>query len=499
MLEVEAVAVHRHRHGLGTFRDDALRDVHRRLGLVDAVVRRVLLGGRVACGERLGHLLVVRVAVRDPERLERSEERVLRVGERDAVLRPPRSRDRRDDLAQVELDDLRVRRLVRGVVPEQVLLAVRLDERDLLLASTGQPQVAERHVVDREEAARRAVLRRHVPDRRAVGERQRRQPLAEVLDKPPDDADAPQDLGHGEHEVGRGRAFGQLPLQLEADDLRHEHRDRLAEHRGFGLDPADAPAQHAEAVDHRRVRVGPDERVGERLSVARLDDAREVLEVDLVDDARVRRDDLEVAKRRLPPAQERVALLVPLELELGVVAHRDARRVLVHLHRVVDHELGGQQRVDLLRVAAEVAHRVAHRGEVDDRGHPGEVLEQHARRREGDLLARVGARVPARDGLDVALVSGPERVLEQDLEGVGEPVDVEAVLQGVEAEDLVLPASDAQRRACGEGVGHGLDSTGRARDQRSLVSSQARRTRGRLRRRPSPTCGSRLPCPTGSR
>ncbi len=109
VLEVEAVAVHRHRHRLGSLRDDALGDVDRRLGLVDAVVRRVLLRRRVARGERLGHLLVVRVAVRDPERLERSEERVLRVGERDAVLRPPRSGDRRDDLAQVELDDLRVR------------------------------------------------------------------------------------------------------------------------------------------------------------------------------------------------------------------------------------------------------------------------------------------------------------------------------------------------------------------------------------------------------
>ena len=54
---------------------------------------------------------------------------------------------------------------------------------------------------------------------------------------------------------------GSLPAELEADDLRDEHRDRLAEHRRLGLDPADAPAEHAQAVDHRRVRVGPDQRV----------------------------------------------------------------------------------------------------------------------------------------------------------------------------------------------------------------------------------------------
>ena len=75
-------------------------------------------------------------------------------------------------------------------------------------------------------------------------------------------------------------------------------------------------------------------------------------------------------------------------------------------------------------------------------------------------------------GANVALVAGPERVLEQDLEGVGEPFDVEAVLQGVEAEDLVLPASDAQRRACGEGVGHRLDSSGRACDQDASLVHQ---------------------------
>jgi hypothetical protein len=77
---------------------------------------------------------------------------------------------------------------------------------------------------------------------------------------------------------------------------------------------------------------------------------------------------------------------------------------------------------------AEVTHCVAHRGEVDDRGHTGEVLQQHTGRRERDLLAGVGVCVPPGDGLDLALVTRPERVLEQDLEGVGEPRDVEAFL-----------------------------------------------------------------------
>ena len=70
-------------------------------------------------------------------------------------------------------------------------------------------------------------------------------------------------------------------------------------------------------------------------------------------------------------------------------ADRDARRELVHLHRVVDDQLGRDQRVDPLGVAAAVAHRVAHRREVDDRGDAGEVLEEHA---PGRRRSRAGRR-----------------------------------------------------------------------------------------------------------
>ena len=149
------------------------------------------------------------------------------------------------------------------------------------------------------------------------------------------------------------------------------------------------------------MRVGADERVGERkqaaVDLARLDHAREVLEVHLMDDAGVRRDDLQVPEGRLAPAQEGVALPVSLELELCVSKHGEPRAELVHLHGVVDHELGGELRVDAGRVAAEVAHGVAHGCEVDDRRHAGEVLEQDPGRPEGDLVVRLGGRVPAGD------------------------------------------------------------------------------------------------------
>ena len=122
---------------------------------------------------------------------------------------------------------------------------------------------------------------------------------------------------------------------------------------------------------------------------------------------------------------------------------------------MVDHEVGGEERVDPRRVAAEVAHGVAHRGEVDDRGDAGEVLEERPGRREGDLLRRLGLRVPGRDRLDARVVARAEDVLEQDPERVREPGDVVALLERVEPEDLVALSADVERCAGGERIGHG--------------------------------------------
>ena len=114
--------------------------------------------------------------------------------------------------------------------------------------------------------------------------------MAEVLDELPDDAEAPQDLCDREDEVGCGRTFRKLPGEPEADHLRDEHGDGLAEEHGLRLDPADAPAKDSQAVDHGRVRVCADQRVreGKRAPalLSRLDDAGQVLEVHLVDDPR---------------------------------------------------------------------------------------------------------------------------------------------------------------------------------------------------------------------
>ncbi len=167
MLERVVLARHLHRLLLRHRRDVRRLGVRHRLRLRAGL----LLRRRVARRECVGDSPVVAaVRIVDAERVQRLDERVLRVRERDAILRAARPGERRLDIAEVELDHLRVRRMIVRVVPQHVLLAVRLDERDAFVRASGEPEVLQGHLVDGEEPARRAVLGTHVPECGAVGE-----------------------------------------------------------------------------------------------------------------------------------------------------------------------------------------------------------------------------------------------------------------------------------------------------------------------------------------
>ena len=147
--------------------------------------RQVVAGGRLAMSRAVGWR--IRGWERLLERLvpfpidcwlivvdvgrQRSTERSLRVGDRDAVLRALGAGDRRDHLGEVELQLLGEARLLLGVVPQALGLGVGLGQRDLLLATTGELHVLGGLVVDREDRDGGAVLGAHVADRGAVGER----------------------------------------------------------------------------------------------------------------------------------------------------------------------------------------------------------------------------------------------------------------------------------------------------------------------------------------
>ena len=325
----------------------------------------------------------------------RGDEAGLGVAEDHAVLRPLRTGERGGHLAEIELERIGKDRIGSETGAVGALRpGVGLDQSQPRRLAAGGLEVGQRLAVDREEAAGRAIFRGHIGDRGAIGDRHRIEARAVELDEFADHALLAQHLGDGQHQIGRGDPLAQFAVQLEADHLGQQHRQRLAEHGRLSLDAADPPAEHRQAIDHGGVAVGADQSVGkgdfDGLAVALLlrrpHGLGEIFEIDLMADAGAGRHDAEVGKGLLAPLQEPVALLVLLVFAGYVLRQRLAGAEVVDHHRMVDDQVDRDQRVDLVGIAVKGDHRIAHRGEIDDRRHAGEILHQHPRRTERDFV-----------------------------------------------------------------------------------------------------------------
>jgi hypothetical protein len=313
---------------------------------------------------------------------------------------------------------------VERIVPEALFLGVRLNKCNVLLGAAGKAQVVEGDVVDREHGSGGAEFRAHVADGGAVCQRHRGNTFAVELHELAHNTVLAQHLGDGENHVGGGGTGRNAAAELEADHARDQHGNRLAQHGGLGFDAADAPAEHAQAVDHGGVGVGADAGVGvgaqRAVDFTGHDGAGQVFDVDLVHDAGSRRDDLEVVERGLAPAQELVALTVALVFDLHVALQCAGVAENVDLDGVVDNHLGRSKRVHPLRIAAEFLDCLSHGGKVNHAGNTSEVLHDHAGGRELDFGVGLGIGVPSCQGAnviggDVRAVLGPQQVFKQYL------------------------------------------------------------------------------------
>ncbi len=260
--------------------------------------------------------------------------------------------------------------------PQALGLVVGFVPGDELLAPARRAQEVRALGIDGEKAHRRTVLRRHVGNRRTIHHRQRCGARPEIFDEFADDLRLAQQLREREGDIGRRDAFLQRAGQVHAHDVGREEINRLAEHAGLGLDTADAPAHDAQAVDHRRVRIGPDERI--RIEDARLlaeHALREILQIDLMDDSDAGRHDLKRVEGLHAPFQKLVALAIALKLQIEVLLKRRRAPRKIHLHGVVHDEIDRHQRLDDLRIFAQALDRRAHRGQIDEQRHAGEILE----------------------------------------------------------------------------------------------------------------------------
>ena len=226
-----------------------------------------------------------------------------------------------------------------------------------------------------------------------------------------------------EREIGRRHALAQRAGKVYADHFGRQEIDGLAQHAGLRLDPADAPADDAEAVDHRGMRIGADQRVGviNPFSIRlRTEHApREIFEVHLMHDPDPGRHHSERLERLLAPFEKLVALRISLELHLEIQLQRFWRPGEIDLHRMIDDQIHRNERLDDLRVPAKPRDRASHRREIDQQRHPGEILQDDASHDKRDFLVRRFFGVPVRKGANVILphlfaVAIPQDGLEHD-------------------------------------------------------------------------------------
>ena len=267
-------------------------------------------------------------------------------GQGDAVLGPFRSGEAGRYPAHVQFQGGGIVRLGTACcAPHALCLRVSFHQFHLFIIPAGQAQVVDGFPVDGEDAAGGAVFRGHIGDGRPVRQGQVVQAVSVEFDELADHTVFTQHFHHGQDQVrGRG-ALRQRAVEFETDHFGDEHGDGLPQHRRFRLDAAHAPAEHAQAVDHRGMGIGAHHgiRVGFEYAVCFPGEHRpgQVFQVDLVHDAGVRRHHLEIGERLLPPAQELVPLPVAFEFDGRVALRRVRRAEHVHHHRMVDNEFSG--------------------------------------------------------------------------------------------------------------------------------------------------------------
>ncbi len=347
---------------------------------------------------------------------------------RDTAFRTLRSGHGRHNRSKIQLQRVREHRIGRvRLAPHALCFRIGFDEGQAVFIAARHMHVVDSLAVDREEAACCAVFRAHIADGGTVGQGHAFQARSEEFDELADHTLLAQHLHHGEDKIGCRHAFLDLTGQAEPDDFGQEHGYWLAEHGSLGLDTANAPAEHAEAVDHGCVRVGANARIriGDGYTVFFLGpySLRQIFEVHLVAYACAGRNDAEVLECLLAPFQEAVTFAVALILEIDIALEGLGIAEFVDDHRMVDDKINRDERIDLLGIATEIDHGVAHGCKIHDCWNTGKVLHQNARRTIGDFCAGTAAvDKPFGDILDIlledrAVVFKTKQIFEQDFHG----------------------------------------------------------------------------------
>ena len=146
-------------------------------------------------------------------------------------------------------------------------------------------------------------------------------------------------------------------------------------------------------------------------------------------DAGAGRHRAEILQRAAAPAQELIAFQIAGIFQRHIVFKRLGVAEFIDHHAVIDDQIDRHQRVDLHRIAAELGDGIAHGGQIDNAGHAGEILHQHARRAIVDFVVRRAGGLPIDHGLHIGgghgvAVFKAQQIFQQHLHRIGQARDV---------------------------------------------------------------------------
>ena len=124
-----------------------------------------------------------------------------------------------------------------------------------------------------------------------------------------------------------------------------------------------------------------------------------------MDNAYTGRYYFEAFERLHSPFQKLVASPITLKLRLHVELKGFSGAGVVNLHRMVDHEIDRHQRFNHLHILAEPGNGRAHRRQIHEQRHPGEVLQHDSGDHEWNFFGTNGIRLPVREATNISLAN----------------------------------------------------------------------------------------------
>src|SRR2546423_3901073 len=132
------------------------------------------------------------------------------------------------------------------------------------------------------------------------------------LDKFADDLRFAEHFSDSQNQISCRDAFTKLAAHVNADHIGSKKVNGLTKHRSLGFNSANSPTDHAQTVDHRRVRISSHQTIGVINSELLPDAFRQVLKIHLMTDADAGRNYAEPIEGLHSPLQELVARVIAL-------------------------------------------------------------------------------------------------------------------------------------------------------------------------------------------